>query len=180
MYREFRGRQVINMTPYLLLQNDVRRADPALRGAQLLHGIATHRHAVLNGTLEIDRERGKPMDMRQYELLYGSARIPAPGRDKLTVDREARHVIVMRRHRFYAVDIVNTKHEPRSEADIAADLRAVTAHADARSYATPVAVLSAGNRDTWARNRDLLRKSAINCEALDAIDRAIYVLALDV
>jgi hypothetical protein len=46
--------------------------------------------------------------------------------------------------------------------------------------ANAVAVLSAGTRDVWAQNRARLRaSSAVNCEALDMVDRAVYVLALD-
>ena len=181
MYRELRCRQPVNVTPYLLLQADARRSDPAARGALLLHAIARHRQAVVRGTLDIDRERGKPMDMRQYELLYGTARIPQPVRDALAIDREARHVVVLRRHRFYVVDIAaSATLEPRSEADIASDLRAIIAHSDERGVGPSIGVLSAADRDQWHRVRQQLRDhSARNANALDVIDRAVYVLALD-
>jgi hypothetical protein len=78
MYREARCRQPVNMTPYLLLKRDLQRQDPAQRAALLLHGLARHRQMILKGTLDIDRDRGRPMDMRQYEMLYGHARIPGP------------------------------------------------------------------------------------------------------
>jgi carnitine O-acetyltransferase len=180
MYLELRCRQPVNTTPYLLLANDAQRRDGVARAANLLHALATHRKLVRTGALPVDMERDVPMDMRQYEMLYGVARVPRAGRDLLVRADDARHVVVLRRNRFYVVDIVGADHAPRSEADIAADLRAVVQKADAAGLAPPVPALSGGERERWASLRSrLMAHSPINCEALSAIDSAIWVIALD-
>lgn len=180
MYLELRCRQPVNTTPYLLLAADRQRVDGVARAANLMHALATHRLHVRRGTLPVDLERDAPLDMRQYELLYGVTRVPAPGRDRLVRVDDSRHVAVLRRNRVFVVDIVGADHAPRSEAEIAADLRAVVVAADLAGAAPPVPALTGGERERWAALRSRLQAhSAINCETLSAIESAIWVVALD-
>jgi hypothetical protein len=182
MYLELRCAQPVNTTPYLLLAPDKARQDAVSRAANVLSTLALHCRLVRSGQLPIDIERGDvPLDMRQYEMLYGVARLPVNGtRDVLVRDDTARHVVVLRRNRFYALDVLDAANQPRSEADIAADLRAIVAAADAAGDAAPLPVLTGLERDRWAVLRSGLRgSSALSAEALNAVDTAIYVVALD-
>jgi carnitine O-acetyltransferase len=182
MYLELRCAQPVNTTPYLLLAPDSARTDAVSRAANVLSSLALHCRLVRSGQLPIDFERGDaPLDMRQYEMLYGVARLPVNGtRDVLVRDDAARHVVVLRRNRFYSLDVLDGNNQPRSEADIAVDLRAIVAAADAAGDAAPLPVLTGLERDRWAVLRQGLRgTSALSAEALHAVDTAIFVVALD-
>lgn len=183
MYLELRCRQPVNTTPYLVLKSDEKRREAAARGALLLHGIARHRQAVFEGSLPVDLDGGKPMDMRQAELLYHGARVPELARDRMEYDRSSRHAVVLRRNRFFSLDILDSNNKPRSEADILADLRAITKQADTEANrAVPaVSVLTGSERDRWAvLRKQLLSSSVVNKEAISRVDSAIYILCLDV
>ncbi|KAA0198979.1 hypothetical protein HAZT_HAZT010761 [Hyalella azteca] len=48
-----------------------------------------------------------PLDMSQYSRLLNSTRVPQVGRDVLSSDDTARHVLVMRNGNFYVFDILD-------------------------------------------------------------------------
>lgn len=48
-----------------------------------------------------------PLDMSQFPNLFNSTRIPCYGKDELTHDESARHVIVMRNGNFFVFDILD-------------------------------------------------------------------------
>jgi carnitine O-acetyltransferase len=182
MYLELRCAQPVNTTPYLLLAPDPARRDAVSRAANVLASLALHCRLVRSGHLPVDVERGDmPLDMRQYEMLYGVARLPVNGaRDVLVRDDTARHVVVLRRNRVYALDVLDGANQPRAEADLAADLRAIVAAADAAGDAPPLPVATGLERDRWATLRGAVRATgALSAEALNVVETAIYVVALD-
>ena len=47
---------------------------------------------------------GSPMDMMQYYRLFGTTRIPAEGKDKMSFNPDSKHIVVLHRNH------VRTKH----------------------------------------------------------------------
>lgn len=48
-----------------------------------------------------------PLDMSQYEGLFGATRIPEKGKDRIHRNRESRHVLVIKEGHLYAVDVLD-------------------------------------------------------------------------
>lgn len=48
-----------------------------------------------------------PLDMSQFVGLFGATRLPQIGKDKLFRDPKSKHVLVQRRGRFYAFDVLD-------------------------------------------------------------------------
>ena len=41
---------------------------------------------------------GSPMDMMQYYRLFGTTRIPAEGKDKMSFNPDSKHIVVLHRN----------------------------------------------------------------------------------
>ncbi|XP_062606864.1 carnitine O-palmitoyltransferase 2, mitochondrial-like, partial [Saccostrea cucullata] len=52
-----------------------------------------------------------PLDMSQYKNLFNSTRIPRRGKDELVVNKEAKHMLVMRNGHFYVFDVLDSDGE---------------------------------------------------------------------
>lgn len=48
-----------------------------------------------------------PLDMVQYSHLFSSTRIPETGKDRLLHSDNEKHIVVLRRGHFYAVDVLD-------------------------------------------------------------------------
>lgn len=49
-----------------------------------------------------------PLDMSQYSSLFGGCRIPQNDKDRLHLNRESKHFLVVHKGKFYAVDLFDS------------------------------------------------------------------------
>lgn len=54
-----------------------------------------------------------PLDMSQYEGLFGGTRIPEKGKDRISRNVDSRHIVVFKQGHIYAVDVLDTDGEER-------------------------------------------------------------------
>lgn len=124
-----------------------------------------------------------PLDMSSYKYLFNSSRIPEKPEDTARKYDPAthNHIIVVRRGRFYEVEVVDASGEFLSAADLQKQFERIQELADSQpDEQYPVGILTAENRDTWTEARQLLLDAApANKQALERIESAIIVLALD-
>ena len=118
-----------------------------------------------------------PLDMSQYANLFNSTRIPEQGKDRISLDKTARHMVVMRGGHFYAFDILNTDGTIISPKKVAANLNFILHNKKSESE-SPVGILTGSERNKWAEVRSHLLKIG-NEEILKKIDSAAFVLVLD-
>ena len=48
--------------------------------------------------LPVETMGGSPMDMMQYYRLFGTTRIPAEGKDKMSFNPDSKHIVVLHRN----------------------------------------------------------------------------------
>jgi carnitine O-palmitoyltransferase 2 len=136
-----------------------------------------------------------PLDMSQFKNLFNSTRVPAKGRDFVVKDESPPpyHVVVQRGPLFYTVQVTTDDGMPLSQSALRASFQSIidgdaaaaaaAAAADASGTAAasspPVGILTSWDRDSWAEARERLSEtSPKNAAALDAIDRAMFVVCL--
>lgn len=160
----------------------VRQAEAA---AMFTRHIANFRLQLLDGTLPAESILGNKMCMHQFTRMFNSVRAPGEGMDEIRVfpDRELTDVVVMRGGALYSFPVVDPKtHESLPHWHLVEQFERVRAGSALFEMGSepPVAMLTAQERDEWARARAHLESiSPINRASLDAIDRAIVVLVLD-
>lgn len=115
--------------------------------------------------------------MSQYSNLFNSTRIPELGKDRIFLDKSARHVVVMKGGNFYSFDVINSDGTLITPKKIAANLNFILQDKKQKSK-NPIGVLTAAERDLWAEARAHLSKIG-NEDIFKKIDSAAFVLILD-
>ncbi len=156
--------------------------DQAMRAAQLTGGALDFHLAIENETLppEVQRD-GSGFDMSLLKRFYATTRYPGVERDRIATfgGGQSRHVIVIRKHRLYELEVIDAEGDRLPDGDLMVQFRKIIADADSQPTAPQIAVLTAARRPDWARARDRLASDPTNRSSLDRIDRALFVVCLD-
>ena len=119
-----------------------------------------------------------PLDMVQFTNLFNSTRIPLLGKDLLLSDPSARHICVVSNGNFYIFDVFYEDGSILPIEDIYSHLYKIKQ--ESKSYPRfPVSILTAADRDTWAKARAELVKDKSNAKSLQLIDSSLYLVCLD-
>ena len=165
------------------ISTDTRYApgDQAMRAGQLTGGTLDFYLSILNETMppEIQRD-GSGMDMSLLKRFFATNRYPGTEGDRIATfgGGQSRHIIVIRKHRFFEMEVINASGERLSDGDLMVQFRRILA-SDTAAPAPAVGVLTAARRPDWARARDRLAAAPANRHVLDRIDRALFLVCLD-
>mmetsp|Transcript_7017 Transcript_7017/g.11043 ORF Transcript_7017/g.11043 Transcript_7017/m.11043 type:complete len:627 (-) Transcript_7017:96-1976(-) len=167
------------------IKNGISASGPELQcaaGAVVIKYALEFQEMVESGTLPADLVGKTPQCMATYPLLFNACRIPTFPSDVVATynGTENRHVVVMRRGRFF---VVETHHEgvPLQQSDWERQLGLVIAAADsAGDEPNPIGALTALGRDEWGKARaHLFADSPGNVALLEAIQSAALMINLD-
>lgn len=189
----------VNSNPAVVLRSVPWAAeDPLWRASTLLSAVGRWSALLRHGELDLELGRdGSARCMNSLAHVLGTARLPrAGGPDQFSTALAPRHVVVLRRGAFYAVDVLTEADEPVPPTTLRAVLHAIceedgggaptrgaSASAGAAVAAPPhrcVGNLTALERDEWAAARAaLVEAGGPNPGSLACIDEALLVLCLD-
>ncbi|ORY23803.1 acyltransferase ChoActase/COT/CPT [Naematelia encephala] len=186
-YLSFSDSVVLSLNPFFVLSSDVTpRVDPQLsRAASLILSSLSFIHDHRNGLLQPDLVRGTPLDMSQYERLFGACRVPTDRGCRMEVHNESRHIVVIRRGQFYWFDCLDSKYRPvLSDREILSNLQAIVADADKTPVLQvahkAVGILTTESRKIWSRLRsELIKSNKHNANCLSVVESALFVVCLD-
>lgn len=181
-YLSFPESLVINSS--IGISSDARYApgNQAMRAAQLTGGTLDFYLSIENETMPPELQRdGSGFDMSLMKRFFATNRYPGTDRDRLATfgGGQSRHIIVIRKHRFYALEVIDAEGGRISDGDLMVRFGEIIAAADGAGPAQPIGVLTAARRPDWARARDRLAAIPLNRSTLDRIDRALFVVCLD-
>ena len=189
MYLAARCSVALNSNPGAVVRSktafDESTTSQIARAARMVVANAAFALRVESGALSPDVMRGVPLDMRQYEGMYGATRLPREGVDVLhkAPPSNSRHIVVLVRDSIWKLPIFDeASGSLLSVSSIEEALREICEQtAPPNGRASPsLAVLTTADRDTWARLRaDLESHSPANVSSLGAIDDALFALSLD-
>jgi carnitine O-acetyltransferase len=168
---------VVNVSPGFALTGGDR---PQTERAARLLAAAVRVKALVDGEeLEPDLDGGAPRCMREYARLFSSTRIPGAARDELRTYPDSRHVVVVHKGRFFALDVLDAHGRACSISELERALRQIVA--DPRPAEPSPGVLTTGRRRSWdgVRERHLVGGPAPTRELLEAVEQAILVLVLE-
>ncbi|XP_021701616.1 carnitine O-palmitoyltransferase 2, mitochondrial [Aedes aegypti] len=118
-----------------------------------------------------------PLDMSQYQGLFGATRIPETGKDRIYRNEKSRHLLVIRNGHMYSVDVLDEAGNIEQPETLLARFKYVLSDNRPPSD-SPLGLLTTENRDTWARIRYHLGEIG-NEKALRTVDSALFCLCLD-
>lgn len=126
--------------------------------------------------------RKTPLAMITYQYLFNSCRFPRKDVDTTEKfdSRVNNHMIIMRRNKFYELQVIDDSGVFLSEADLRAQLERIVEMAGDVDDPHPLGALTLANRDLWAEaQEELLRAAPQNKELLEKLASGIMVLTLD-
>ncbi|KAG8812924.1 hypothetical protein FRC19_002802 [Serendipita sp. 401] len=133
-------------------------------------------------TLPPDITRTAPLCMSHYKRMFNMTRIPKQGCDILHKahegDPSSQQITLLVNGHMFLVDVYDTSGDICSLDTLVQRLRACTL--EAQCEVTPVAILTADDREIWAKNRDHLASlSPSNGQNLSSVDSSLFCLSLD-
>ncbi|KAJ1724303.1 Carnitine O-acetyltransferase mitochondrial [Coemansia biformis] len=153
---------------------------PAQRAARLVAGAVEFRQMIADGSLPPDMQRSAPLCSHSYKFMFNACRIPHVPSDRCRTAAYGGNetIIVARNGQLFDFSFVRDG-AVLSVGEIEATLEQIIKAADGAA-AVPVGLLTADDRDSWARNRELLRRaSPENAQALDAIEASAFLVSLE-
>lgn len=118
-----------------------------------------------------------PLDMSQYNGLFGATRIPELDKDRIYRNDKSRHLLVIRNGYLYSVNVLDQNGYIESPNVILGRLKFVLSEEIAEN-AHPIGILTTSDRNNWANLRQRLIENG-NEEALSIVDSALFCLCFD-
>eukprot|EP01129_Flabellula_baltica_P004872 TRINITY_DN1727_c0_g1_i1.p1 TRINITY_DN1727_c0_g1~~TRINITY_DN1727_c0_g1_i1.p1 ORF type:complete len:594 (+),score=125.02 TRINITY_DN1727_c0_g1_i1:201-1982(+) len=119
-----------------------------------------------------------PLDMNQYNKMFGTTRQPQKAKDNLVTHKESKHIVVIKDGEFYKVDVIDANGSVIGRGELAGILSEISQQKSSSSIS--VGYGTAAERDTWADiYKNLRASSAVNSESIDTIESAMFTVSLD-
>ncbi|KZV74569.1 acyltransferase ChoActase/COT/CPT [Peniophora sp. CONT] len=183
-YLGYRDSVIVNVSYYYGFK-DVPNTpkDPIQRAAALTRAGMLFRRLLKRGEIAPEGSKAAPFCMDTFRWMFDCCRVPGTeGLDwSVSYAQEgdsgnSGHIVVVRNGRFWRIDMVPQGELLGTQA-LAAQLQHIV---DNSSTSVPgVGVLTASNRDVWAKDYVELAKDEHNRSVLEAIHSSAFVLCLD-
>ena len=176
----------LNFNPFLILRNDpvTEYNQPCIKAANHLISCLRYRRSFIENRLEPDVKKSMdkeiPYDMSQHQNLFGSTRIPALNLDFLQTYPDSKHIIVMKRGRFYYFNALDDSGNLKTPNYIYSCLKYIWDKPDEPENCHKISWLSCLPRDDWARARTHLLENPSNVANFALIDSALTFICFDV
>lgn len=159
-------------------RDDRQRRNPAKRAAAITTAALEFQKAVLDGSLEPEYMRKKPMAMSSYKYMFNTSRVPAEPADYPVTypAAESQHIIVIRHNQFFKVPThVNGSQLNTSEFEVQ-----FNKIYKAAQTSPPIGALTSLPRDQGVKAREhLLAAGQNNAAAMKEIESASFVICFD-
>ncbi|KAG6821483.1 hypothetical protein H0H93_010207 [Arthromyces matolae] len=184
-YLGYRDSVVVNVSYYYGFDEQPSHLPqtPAARAAGLARATMIFRQNLKKGLLKPDGTKEGPFCMDTYRWMFDCCRVPGPdGLDwSVSYAKEgdsgnSGHIVVFRNNRVWRVEAA-VDGRILSTAEFEKQIRYIYENSDGEYPG--VGVLTASNRDVWAKDYKILSESGHNAQILSAIQSAAFVISLE-
>lgn len=184
-YLGYRDSVVVNVSYYYGFDSQPAylSKSPVSRAATIARGVMHFRQQLKQGLIKPEATREGPICMDTYRWMFDCCRVPGPEGLDWSVSHakegelgDTGHIIVIRKNRFWKVNatqngrILGTK-------EFVSQIQHI--YDNTTEDYPGVGVLTASNRDVWAKDYNELASSPKNAEILCEIQSAAFIIALD-
>ncbi|KXN86578.1 Carnitine O-acetyltransferase, mitochondrial [Leucoagaricus sp. SymC.cos] len=156
---------------------------PAGRAATIVRGAMVFRQKLKQGLITPEATKEGPLCMDTYRWMFDCCRIPGPeGLDWSTSyakegeTGDTGHIIVIRKNRFWKIDAT---HNGRILGTSEFEKQFQHIYDNTTTQYPGVGILTASNRDIWAKDYNELAATPNNSQILHEIQSAAFVISLD-
>jgi hypothetical protein len=174
---------MVHVNPFFALspEKDPNLQDQIKRAAKYATGMVKWWRKVVEGRLEPDMEKGKPLCGYQYPLVFGVERVPHEQRDLFIPHGESsKHIIVLHRHKYHKVQVINHEGAVLSEDALARVLEQIRGDKGVTSE-EDIGLLTTGSRTHYAQIRhEMIRVGpSLNGPSWKDLDTCLFVVVLE-
>lgn len=119
------------------------------------------------------------LDMQQYNKVFGTCRIPGEPGDSMEFHPDSKHIAIVVNDVFFKVPVYAEDGSILGENQLRTQIQDCIATANKQSSPLKVGVLTADNRDNWAKAYQELTKNSSNRISLSEIQKSLFVLSID-
>eukprot|EP00794_Sanderia_malayensis_P003570 gene3570-4074_t len=168
---------------------------PSDFGSQISRGAAflrccTHKYLIIQNKKwpQTFMKRETPLDMKLFHGLFATARMPGLEKDTILnyslkdgqPSLDMRHVVVMKRNRFYTFDVLTPNLEVLTTPEIERQFHRINAMAESKDKGPGVGAFTAIDRTSWKKTQDyLFSLDENNRKIVDTINKSLVVFILD-
>uniref|UniRef100_A0A0N5AN78 Carn_acyltransf domain-containing protein n=1 Tax=Syphacia muris TaxID=451379 RepID=A0A0N5AN78_9BILA len=149
--------------------------------AKIIHAAAKFYRKIMNNELTQEKLGRFMLDMRQYNHLFGSTRIPCHEKDIIkyggTLNPQPRHIVIIRNGHLFSLSVFDSNGRIRSINQLKNELNTVIYPKSEEAVEFPVSMLTAADRDVWADAYKSLKE--LNPGSFKAVEDSLFVLCLD-
>ncbi|CAH0603196.1 unnamed protein product [Chrysodeixis includens] len=179
-YLEYRDPVVVFSSPGLAfpIEKFQTQTQQLQYAAKTLLAALEYKRMIDNNEIPVEMMGKNPLDMQQYKKIFGTCRIPWEKRDKLSYNKDSKHVTVIHNNHIFHVDLWGDDGVLLNEDQIVKQLGKVVQLSSTVNN-EGIGILTSENRDSWAKAYQLLAKDTVNKASLEDVERSIVVLCLD-
>ncbi|XP_061512313.1 carnitine O-acetyltransferase [Anopheles gambiae] len=179
-YMEYRDPVIVYSSPGLVFPRaSYKTLDEQLQyAAKMVSAALAYKMLIDGGKIKPEMMGKVPLDMSQYEKIFGTCRIPGKERDSVQYNPRSRHIVVACNNHYYRLPVFTAAGGIVSERQILAELKKIAAK-EGNSRAAPLGILTANHRDSWAQAYETLMADATNRASVESIQQALFVLSID-
>ncbi|XP_058830340.1 carnitine O-acetyltransferase [Topomyia yanbarensis] len=177
-YLEYRDPVIIYSSPGLVFPKlNYASVDDQLKyAAKIVFGALLYKRMIDRNQIKLESMGKAPLDMSQYNKIFGTCRVPGKPADSLLFHPDSTHIVVASNNQYFKVEVGD------SDSIIGEDklyqlLR--QCHEMSQQKTEPVGMLSALPRDSWYEAYEALHTDPTNQKTIKAIQSSLFVLSLD-
>lgn len=169
-YLEYRDPVIVWSSPGLIFPQKkfLTEDDKVIYCAKVISGALSYKQLIDKKELKTDFVGKFPLDMQQYDKIFGTCRIPGLKKDTLTFSPNSKHIVVIANDNFFKVTVYGLNGNMLSEMEIIQQLKICLQEAN-KLKSSKVGILTSDNRDNWGAAYNELIKIDHNRRALELI-----------
>ncbi|XP_075213461.1 carnitine O-acetyltransferase-like isoform X2 [Lycorma delicatula] len=178
-YLEFRSPVVVHSSPGLVFpkQKFLNVEDVLSYTTKLISAAIDYKLKIDQKKIPLEKMGKNPLDMSQYERIFGTCRVPCIPCDKLVYSPHSKHIVVIHNNHFYKMNVLSECGTQFSDSQIMKALKEIISQT--MDPAPAVGILTSAHRDKWAAAFNELKKDPCNAESVISIVTSLFTVSLD-
>lgn len=146
--------------------------------ARLIHAALKFKQCIDNGDIKSEFMGKIPLDMSQYNRIFGVNRAPAVPEDSLSFHSKSRHIVVAYKNFFHKLQVIDDQGKIASHEEILKQIMNVSALCSGLN-GVPFGVLTGEPRDSWAKTYERLLRDNTNKDSIKIIEESLFLVCID-
>lgn len=181
-YLEYRDPVVVWSSPGLVFpqRKFETEDDRIVFTSKVISAALAYKNLIDAGKVALEYVGKMPLDMQQYNKIFGTCRIPGIERDNLSFHPDSTHIVLVIDNEYYKIPVYNKEKRTLSQDQILSQIKQCMNDSKSRkTKSAPIGLLSTDHRDNWGKAYAELINDPKNKASVREIQSALFTVSLD-